>query len=71
MLPCGDSDRVLCSPEDVKRLSNKLVEVSTTKLELQMKLDELETSEVSIKVMIKLKTSSGPPEVQKAMGYFT
>ncbi|KAL2089461.1 hypothetical protein ACEWY4_014149 [Coilia grayii] len=35
--------------EDVKRLSNKLVEVSTVKLELQMKLDELESSEVSIK----------------------
>ncbi|XP_062412025.1 translocated promoter region b, nuclear basket protein [Sardina pilchardus] len=35
--------------EDVKRLSNKLVEVSTAKLEFQMKLDELESSEVSIK----------------------
>ncbi|XP_041967516.1 translocated promoter region b, nuclear basket protein isoform X1 [Alosa sapidissima] len=43
------SQEVEHQSEDVKRLSNKLVEVSTAKLEFQMKLDELESSEVSIK----------------------
>ena len=56
---CGYNLCLLLSPEDVKRLSNKLVEVSTSKLELQMKLDELESSEVSIKVMIKLISFRG------------
>ncbi|MBN3289713.1 TPR protein, partial [Polypterus senegalus] len=35
--------------EDLKRLNDKLVETSTAKVELQLKLDELQTSEVSVK----------------------
>uniref|UniRef100_A0A4W4GVR7 Nucleoprotein TPR n=1 Tax=Electrophorus electricus TaxID=8005 RepID=A0A4W4GVR7_ELEEL len=34
--------------EDVKRLSDKLVETSAVKMELQLKLDELQSSEMSI-----------------------
>uniref|UniRef100_A0A8C2D3L7 Nucleoprotein TPR n=1 Tax=Cyprinus carpio TaxID=7962 RepID=A0A8C2D3L7_CYPCA len=34
--------------EDLKRLSDKLVETNTIKMELQLKLDELQSSEVSI-----------------------
>ncbi|XP_051768515.1 nucleoprotein TPR-like [Ctenopharyngodon idella] len=34
--------------EDLKRLNDKLVETSTIKMELQLKLDELQSSEVSI-----------------------
>ncbi|KAL1280197.1 hypothetical protein QQF64_014797, partial [Cirrhinus molitorella] len=34
--------------EDVKRLNDKLVETNTIKMELQLKLDELQSSEVSI-----------------------
>ncbi|XP_066548647.1 nucleoprotein TPR isoform X2 [Amia ocellicauda] len=35
--------------EDLKRLNDKLVETNTAKMELQLKLDELQSSEVSIK----------------------
>ncbi|XP_036378661.1 translocated promoter region b, nuclear basket protein isoform X2 [Megalops cyprinoides] len=35
--------------EDLKRLSDKLVETNAGKMELQLKLDELQSSEVSIK----------------------
>lgn len=37
-------------PDDLKQLNDKLVEVSTSKLALQMKVDELEAVEVNIKV---------------------
>lgn len=36
--------------EDLKRLNDKLVETNTVKMELQLKLDELQSSEVSIQV---------------------
>lgn len=36
--------------EDVKRLSDRLVEVNATNMQLRLKLDELEALEVSIKV---------------------
>ncbi|XP_074858366.1 nucleoprotein TPR isoform X2 [Carettochelys insculpta] len=35
--------------EDVKRLNEKLTEANTAKVELQIKLDELQTSDVSVK----------------------
>ncbi|XP_069050175.1 nucleoprotein TPR isoform X2 [Lepisosteus oculatus] len=35
--------------EDLKRLNDKLVETNTAKMEFQLKLDELQSSEVSIK----------------------
>ncbi|CAM4591848.1 unnamed protein product [Lepidochelys olivacea] len=35
--------------EDVKRLNEKLTEANTAKVELQLKLDELQTSDVSVK----------------------
>uniref|UniRef100_UPI00398E7D17 translocated promoter region b, nuclear basket protein isoform X4 n=1 Tax=Pristiophorus japonicus TaxID=55135 RepID=UPI00398E7D17 len=35
--------------EDLKRLNDKLVEANATKIDLQLKLDELQVSEVSIK----------------------
>ncbi|KAK1165301.1 translocated promoter region b, nuclear basket protein isoform X1 [Acipenser oxyrinchus oxyrinchus] len=35
--------------EDLRRLNTKLVETNTAKMELQLKLDELQSSEVSIK----------------------
>lgn len=37
-------------PDDLRQLNNKLVEVNTSKITLQMKLDELEAAEVNIKV---------------------
>lgn len=37
-------------PDDLKQLNDKLVEVSTSKLALQMKVDELEAVQVNIKV---------------------
>lgn len=40
----------ISAAEDLKRLSDRLVEVNATNLQLQMKLDELEALEVSIKV---------------------
>uniref|UniRef100_A0A674DCX3 Nucleoprotein TPR n=1 Tax=Salmo trutta TaxID=8032 RepID=A0A674DCX3_SALTR len=36
------------SAEDVKRLNDKLVETNTAKIDLQLKLDEIQSSEVSI-----------------------
>lgn len=36
--------------DDLKQLNDKLVEVNTSKMSLQMKLDELETAEINIKV---------------------
>lgn len=36
--------------DDLKQLNDKLVEVSTSKLALQMKVDELEAVQVNIKV---------------------
>lgn len=39
-----------CFTEDLKRLNEKLVETNTIKMELQLKLDELQASEVSIQV---------------------
>lgn len=38
------------STEDLRTLNDKLLEVSAAKMQLQLKLDELEASEVSIKV---------------------
>lgn len=38
--------------EDLKRLSDRLVEVSATNMQLRLKLDELEALEVSIKVQL-------------------
>lgn len=37
-------------PDDLKQLNDKCVEVNTSKLALQLKLDELEAAEVNIKV---------------------
>ena len=37
-------------PDDLRQLNDKLVEVNTSKMALQMKLDELEAAEVNIKV---------------------
>lgn len=37
-------------PDDLKQLNDKLVEGSTSKLALQMKVDELEAVQVNIKV---------------------
>lgn len=37
-------------PDDLRQLNDKLVEVNTSKITLQMKLDELEAAEVNIKV---------------------
>lgn len=37
-------------PDDLRQLNDKLVEVNTSKMTLQMKLDELEAAEVNIKV---------------------
>lgn len=42
------------SPEDTSKLNDKLVEVSASKMGLQMKLDELEAAEVNIKVSHKV-----------------
>lgn len=40
----------VASPDDFRQLNDKLVEVNTSKMTLQMKLDELESAEVNIKV---------------------
>lgn len=40
----------LCFVEDVKRLNEKLTEANATKIELQLKLDEVQTSAFSVKV---------------------
>lgn len=37
-------------PDDLKQLNDKLVEVSTSKLALQVKVDELETVQVNVQV---------------------
>ncbi|XP_045063646.1 nucleoprotein TPR-like isoform X2 [Coregonus clupeaformis] len=39
----------ICSSEDLQRLNDKVAEVNATKMGLQLKLDELESSEVNIK----------------------
>lgn len=39
------------SAEDLRQCNDKLVEVNSSKMALQMKLDELETTEVNIKVI--------------------
>lgn len=41
---------LFCPLDDLRQLNDKLVEVSTSKMALQMKLDELEAAEVNIKV---------------------
>lgn len=41
-----------CFTEDLKRLNDKLVETNAEKMNLQLKLDELQSSEVSIKVSL-------------------
>lgn len=40
----------LLTPEDVKRLNEKLTEANTEKVKLQLKLDELQTSDITVKV---------------------
>lgn len=40
----------LLTPEDVKRLNEKLTETNTEKVKLQLKLDELQTSDITVKV---------------------
>lgn len=39
------------SAEDLRQCNDKLVEVSSSKMALQMKFDELEAAEVNIKVI--------------------
>lgn len=39
------------SAEDLRQCNDKLVEVNSSKMALQMKLDELEAAEVNIKVI--------------------
>lgn len=41
---------LISASEDLKRLSDRLVDVSATNMQLRMKLDEMEALEVSIKV---------------------
>ena len=41
---------LIASPDDLRQLNDKLVEVNSSKMALQMKLDELEAAEVNIKV---------------------
>lgn len=40
----------ISASDDLKRLTDRLVEVSATNLQLRLKLDELEALEISIKV---------------------
>lgn len=40
------------SSEDLQRLNDKVAEVNASKMGLQLKLDELESSEVNIKVSL-------------------
>lgn len=40
----------VCFVEDVKRLNEKLTAANTAKVELQLQLDELQTSAFSVKV---------------------
>lgn len=47
---CMCSLVLLLLPDDLKHLNDKLVEVSTSKLALQVKLDELEAVQVNVKV---------------------
>lgn len=46
------------SAEDVKRLNEKLTETNKIKTELQLKLDDLLSSEVTIKVHTRLPEST-------------
>lgn len=46
------------SSVDLRQLNDKLVEVSTSKMTLKMKLDELEVAEVNIKVSPSVITVS-------------
>lgn len=49
-VPCLFSLVLTVLPDDLKQLNDKLVEVSTSKLALQVNVDELETVQVNIKV---------------------
>lgn len=49
-VPCLFSLALTVLPDDLKQLNDKLVEVSTSKLALQVNVDELETVQVNIKV---------------------
>lgn len=44
--------------EDLKRLSDRLVEVNATNMQLRLKLGELEALEVSVKVHIKVNRTA-------------
>lgn len=50
------SMRIGLSAEDLKRVRQKLEETSTVKMELQLKLDELQSSELSIQVKTHIST---------------
>lgn len=41
---------LIALPDDLRQLNDKLVEVNTAKMALQMKFDEVEAAEVNIKV---------------------
>lgn len=49
-LPHGTHVISVAPLDDLRQLNDKLVEVNTSKMALQMKLDELEAAEVNIKV---------------------
>lgn len=49
-LPFGTMVISVAPLDDLRQLNDKLVEVNTSKMALQMKLDELEAAEVNIKV---------------------
>lgn len=46
--------KFLLSAEDLRQHNDKLVELNSSKMTLQMKLDELEAAEVNIKVILIL-----------------
>lgn len=61
----------MCFTEDVKRLNEKLAESNKFKMELQLKLDEIQSSEASLKVHTRFHRQSGVQvDVPEAEGLF-
>ena len=48
----------VCFVEEVKRLNEKLTAANTAKVELQLQLDELQTSAFSVKVSVRKLSSN-------------
>ena len=63
-------DHVCLFTEDVKRLNEKLTETSKVKMELQLKLDDIQSTEASVQVHNRLPWEPLQSSLEAHLGFY-